>query len=322
MNMIHPRVVFMGTPEFSVASLAALLENNVNVVAVITAPDKPAGRGQKISISAVKKFALEKNLPVLQPTNLKDPIFIEELRSYQPDLQVVVAFRMLPEIVWQLPKLGTFNLHASLLPQYRGAAPINWAIINGETVSGITTFFLQQQIDTGAILFQEKLSIGSDENAGSLHDRLMDSGAKLVVKTVEAIASGSIQPVSQDDFISKEIVLHSAPKLNRENTRIDWQQPTQNVHNLIRGLSPYPSAHTTLHNNNTSIDCKILRAQPKATVDLKSPGHVETDQKTFLRVYTTDGCIDILELQLAGKQKMNIRDLLNGFKFSDGAYFV
>lgn len=320
-RMQSPKVVFMGTPEFSVASLAALLDAGIDVVGVITAPDKPAGRGQKMNMSAVKKFALEKNLPLLQPANLKDPQFIQELQSLQPDLQVVVAFRMLPEVVWQLPKLGTFNLHASLLPQYRGAAPINWAIINGETETGITTFFLQQEIDTGAILFQEKLSIGDDENAGSLHDRLMNAGASLVVKTVNAIYSGQIKPISQDKLVGLGKELKPAPKLNRENTRIDWTKSTAEVHNLIRGLSPYPAAHTSII-NGTSIDCKIFRASAHSVAHTHHPGFIVSDQKSSLRAFTSDGYVEILEIQLAGKQKMGIRDLLNGYKFTPGASFA
>lgn len=318
--MQSPKVVFMGTPEFSVASLAALLEAGFNVVGVITAPDKPAGRGQKLNMSAVKKFALEKNLPLLQPTNLKDPQFIHELQSLQPDLQVVVAFRMLPEVVWKLPNLGTFNLHASLLPQYRGAAPINWAIINGETETGITTFFLQQEIDTGAIIFQEKLSIGADENAGSLHDRLMQAGSALVVKTVKAISSGEIKPIPQENLVIQIQELKPAPKLNRENTRIDWNKSTAEVHNLIRGLSPYPAAHTTL-TNGTTMDCKIYRANAHPAAHTHHPGFIETDQKSSLHVFTSDGYMEVLEIQFAGKQKMGIRDVLNGYKFVPGASF-
>jgi methionyl-tRNA formyltransferase len=319
--MNKPNVVFMGTPEFSVATLAAMLDNGVQVVGVITAPDKPAGRGQKISMSAVKKFALEKNLPLLQPTNLKDPHFLQDLEALKPDLQVVVAFRMLPEAVWKLPKLGTFNLHASLLPQYRGAAPINWAIINGENETGITTFFLQQEIDTGAIIFQEKLPIGPDENAGSLHDRLMKAGASLVVRTVDAISNGEVKPIQQAELLSSAGLLQPAPKLHRENTRINWYQSTAVVYNLIRGLSPYPAAHTTLK-NGVSIDCKIYRAAPHVTTHPNSPGLIETDQKSYLHVFTADGYLDILELQLSGKQKMGVRDLLNGYKFIPGASFA
>lgn len=324
MNHPSPRIVFMGTPEFAVASLRALLDHGLNVVGVVTAPDKPAGRGQKLSASAVKKFGLERGIKVLQPMKLKDPDFLQELSALNADIQVVVAFRMLPESVWKMPRLGTFNLHASLLPQYRGAAPINWCLINGERETGITTFLLDQQIDTGALLEQEKVSVGPDETAGELHDRLMSAGASLVVHTVESLAAGTARPRPQ---LSQEVTgsnLKDAPKLNKENTRIDWNQPCEKIHNLVRGLSPYPAAHTTLWNGDGSspVDVKILRTRFMHQENpISRPGNIETDGKTFIRVQGADGLVELVDIQVAGKPRMPIRDLLNGFRFQPGAFF-
>ena len=249
------RIVFMGTPDFAVATLRALVENNHNIVGVITAPDKPAGRGRKIRTSAVKQYALEQGLPLLQPTNLKDQTFLSELESLQPDLQIVVAFRMLPKAVWQMPALGTFNLHASLLPEYRGAAPINWAIIKGETRTGVTTFFINEDIDTGAIIRQKEVEISKSDTAGDLHDKLMTLGSLLVIETVELISEGSVVPMEQSGAEFKP-----APKLNKENCRIDWTQPLESVYNQIRGLSPYPAAWTLLSTDKGQTECKILEA--------------------------------------------------------------
>lgn len=293
----------MGTPEFAVASLEALVENKFNVVAVITAPDKPQGRGQKLTASPVKECALKYNIPVLQPTNLKSPEFIEELRSYRANLQVVVAFRMLPEMVWAMPSIGTFNLHASLLPQYRGAAPINWAIINGEKETGVTTFFLKHEIDTGSIIFQEKEKIHEDDDVGALYERLMKIGAALVVKTVKAIEAGDYPSQPQDE--SKEI--KHAPKIFKETCEVNWNQPAESVRNFIRGLSPYPAAWTTLNG-------KVFKLfKVKSTVDGKSaPGQIDTDNKTYLRVKTSDGFISILEFQPEGKKRMSVEEFFRG----------
>lgn len=299
----------MGTPEFAVPSLEILVENKFNVVAVITAPDKPQGRGQKLAASPVKECALKHNIPVLQPTNLKAPEFMEELRSYQANLQVVVAFRMLPEIVWAMPEFGTFNLHASLLPQYRGAAPINWAIINGEKETGATTFFLKHEIDTGSIIYQEKESIHETDNVGTLYERLMHKGAGLVLKTVKAIEEGNYPAIPQD--ISAEI--KHAPKIFKETCEIKWDQPSKKVVDFIRGLSPYPAAWTTLNGKNY----KIFNSH-RSTVDSRpmtvDRGLIRTDNKTHLDIKTSDGWVSILELQPEGKKRMSIEDFFRGNK--------
>ncbi len=298
----------MGTPEFAVPSLDQLVANNWNVVAVITAPDKPKGRGQKLIPSPVKEAALKHEIPVLQPTNLKSPEFLEELRSYQADLQIVVAFRMLPEVVWAMPSLGTFNLHASLLPNYRGAAPINWAIINGEKETGVTTFFLKHEIDTGSIIYQEKVPILPEENLGDIYEKLMELGSRLVVKTVEDIAEGNVQALPQDE--SKAI--HHAPKIFKETGKINWENSAESIHNLIRGLSPYPAAWTELEGKI----CKIYQSKVVPT-DLSSiPGKTYTDEKSYLRIGTSSGQLEILELQLEGKKRMKTVDFLRGYKFS------
>ncbi|UII24453.1 methionyl-tRNA formyltransferase [Fulvivirga maritima] len=301
------RIIYMGTPEFAVPSLEILVEHQFNVVAVITAPDKPKGRGQKMTTSPVKDCAVKHNIPVLQPTNLKAPEFIEELKSYNANLQIVVAFRMLPEIVWNMPEIGTFNLHASLLPQYRGAAPINWAIINGEKETGVSTFFLQHEIDTGKIIFQEKEPIHESDTVGDLYERLMQLGSKLVLKTVEAIQSESYPQIDQDE--SQE--LKSAPKIFRETCEIKWNQPTDMVYDFIRGLSPYPAAWTEILGKNL----KVFIVE-KAPLDEKlkslAPGDYDSDNKTYLRFRTEDGAINVKELQIQGKRRMNIEDFLRG----------
>ncbi len=295
----------MGTPEFAVPSLEILIENKFNVVAVITAPDKPQGRGQKLVASPVKECALRYNIPVLQPTNLKSSAFIEELRSYQANLQVVVAFRMLPELVWSMPALGTFNLHASLLPQYRGAAPINWAIINGEKETGVTTFFLKHEIDTGGIIFQEKESITDTDDAGSLYERLMTKGGQLVLKTVKAIEAGSYPNLPQPESGA----LKHAPKIFKETCEIDWKTTSSQLRNFVRGLSPYPAAWTTLNGRNF----KIFRVtEPHGAP--ADPGSVRTDNSTYLYVATNDGWIAVEELQAEGKKRMRIGDYLKGNK--------
>lgn len=303
--MSRLRIVFMGTPEFAVPSLEKLVANRYKVVGVITAPDKPQGRGQKLTPSPVKAAALKHGLNVLQPTNLKAPEFIETLGSLDANLQVVVAFRMLPEVVWSMPPLGTFNLHASLLPQYRGAAPINWAIIRGEKETGATTFFLQHEIDTGKIIFQEKEPILDTDNAGSLYDRLMVKGADLVLRTVQAIESGNFPQIPQ--VIQGEQRL--APKIFKETCEINWNQSSVAVRNFVRGLSPYPAAWCTVGGKVFKILKVSEYAGPSA-----APGHLETDHKTYLRICTANGWISIEELQPEGKRRMTITEFFNGNK--------
>lgn len=308
------RIVFMGTPEFAVASLRALVEDGWNVVGVVTTPDKPAGRGQKMSISAVKEYALEQGLPILQPEKLKDEAFLQELKSLQADVQVIVAFRMLPEVVWNMPPKGTFNLHASLLPQYRGAAPINWAIINGEKETGVTTFFLQHEIDTGNIIMQKKTPIGDDENIGELYDRLMGIGSNAVLETMERIVAGNVQTTPQP----KSENLKPAPKLFKETCKLDFSDTVENVRNKIRGLSPYPAAWMDLTlADGTKTTMKVFEAQTDiqdGTSDEKGFGSLETDGKSFLRVKCGNGWLRLHDVQIAGKKRMNVKDLLNGIK--------
>ncbi len=303
------RIVFFGTPDFAVASLSALMEAKFNVVAVVTAPDKPAGRGQQLQSSAVKQFAETKGLPVLQPLKLKDPTFVEELKLYKPDLQVIVAFRMLPEVIWNLPPLGTFNLHGSLLPNYRGAAPIHWAVINGESETGVTTFFLQHEIDTGDLLFQESEPIHPNDTTGDVYHRLMNRGANLVVKTAQAIQSGTTKPQPQDE--SKAI--KAAPKLTRATGEVHWSQKGQEIYNLVRGMYPFPGSYTTFQGKN----CKLTKIEfhPEIIPDL-GIGIWDTDQKTYLRVGCQDGYIKILEWQMEGKKRMNIDEFLRGYNFN------
>lgn len=301
------KIVFMGTPEFAVPSLLMLVENKMNVVAVVTAPDKPQGRGQKIVSSPVKACALQHNIPVLQPAKLRSPEFLEELGSCQADLQVVVAFRMLPEVVWNMPRLGTFNLHASLLPQYRGAAPINWAIINGEKETGVTTFFLTHDIDTGRIIFQEKEPIGDDDDAGTLYERLMHKGAGLVLKTVRAIQSGNYPSVPQVQTGE----LRHAPKIFRETCEIRWDRPAKEIRNFVRGLSPYPAAWTTLHGKVYKIFRTSVTDKNEASVDA---GEWITDNKNYLYFKTGDGWISADEIQPEGKRRMTIQDFFKGNK--------
>lgn len=301
------KIIFMGTPDFAVASLKILVENNYDVVGVITATDKVAGRGNKVQMSAVKKYALSQNLNVLQPPNLKSKKFLKELKSLNADLQVVVAFRMLPAVVFDMPPLGTFNLHASLLPEYRGAAPINWAVINGDKRSGVTTFFIEQEIDTGKMIFQEEVSIDNEMNAGDLHDTLMDVGSQLVLKTVQAIESGDYPQIEQPHLEH----MRPAPKIFKETCEIKWKMRTKKVYNQIRGLSPYPAAFTFLNDHRI----KIFKTRPINYVHNMEPGHFLTDNKTFLHVATMDGFLAIEELQMAGKRKMNIEDFLRGFDF-------
>ncbi|AIM36673.1 methionyl-tRNA formyltransferase [Sphingobacterium sp. ML3W] len=304
------RIIFMGTPDFAVASLDALVQSGENIVAVVTAPDKPAGRGQKLHQSAVKVYAETHNIPVLQPIKLKDPVFLKELKGYQADLQVVVAFRMLPEVVWNMPTHGTINVHASLLPQYRGAAPINHAIINGEKVSGVSTFLLQHEIDTGNILLSEEVNIAEDDNAGILHDKLMHTGAQLLLRTVTGIKNNSLTPTAQSTLIPENELKH-APKIFKENCLIDWNNDIDSIYNLIRGLSPYPAAFTSLDNKVL----KLYNVTKEYNTVGDSPGTYKTDGKTYLKFAGNDGYINVLELQIEGKKKMEIIDFLRGYRF-------
>jgi methionyl-tRNA formyltransferase len=296
----------MGTPDFAVASLDALVQAGCNIVGVVTAPDKPAGRGMKLSGSAVKNYAVEKTLHILQPEKLKNPAFIEELRNLKADLQVVVAFRMLPEVVWNMPALGTINLHGSLLPQYRGAAPINWAIINGEKETGVTTFKLQHDIDTGNILLQERIPVGDDETATELHDKMKVTGASLIVKTVKDLSEGLLKEVPQSAIIAD--VLKHAPKIFTDTCKIDWNKSVDEIYNLIRGLSAYPGAFTYLDGKLL----KIFRAVKEKNDSVVEPGKYETDKKSFLRFAGNDGFISAKEIQLEGKKKMTIEEFLRG----------
>ncbi len=309
------RIVFMGTPDFAVASLKELVENGYNVIGVITAPDKPAGRGNLLSESAVKKYALENNLKILQPEKLKNPDFLEELKSLKADLQVVVAFRMLPEAVWNMPPFGTFNLHGSLLPQYRGAAPLNWAVMNGETKTGVTTFLLDQQIDTGKIIFKRETPIGENETVGEVHDRLMEIGAKLVVETVEAIAEGNIKPIPQEELIIGSDIKH-APKIFKEDCKINWSKETESIRNLIRGLSPYPTVWTNLVHvdSGNEIAAKIFFAERVTDYETAEPGKIKTDGKTYLKVACNKGWLKITDLQIAGRKRMKTEEFLRGFQ--------
>lgn len=308
------RIVFMGTPEFAVGILNTILKNNYEVVGVITAADKPAGRGQKIKYSAVKEYALENNLKLLQPTNLKDESFLLELKKLNANLQVVVAFRMLPEVVWKMPTLGTFNLHASLLPNYRGAAPINWAIINGETKTGVTSFFIDEKIDTGAMILSEEIEISTTENAGELHDKLMILGSDVVVKTLSLIESGKVTTTIQKDNAENK----TAYKLNKENCKIDWSKNGKEIHNLIRGLSPYPCAWTFFIDGENEWNVKIYDALFVEEEHNYLVGRIHSSKKE-LKVAVTDGFIEVKALQFPGKKKMKTIELLNGVHFSSEA---
>lgn len=308
----HLRIVFMGTPEFATASLKALVENNFRVVGVITAPDKPAGRGMKLQESAVKKYAVEKGLRVLQPEKLKNPEFLEELRSLNADLQVVVAFRMLPEVVWNMPQMGTINVHGSLLPEYRGAAPINWAIINGEKETGVTTFKLKHEIDTGDVLLQRRIEIGEEETAGELHDKMKEVGAQVLVETIKGLADGTLKEKPQQSLLENtSFGVKHAPKIFTETCKIDWNKSVQDVHNLIRGLSPYPGAFTLFQGKTL----KIYRGKKEEAETSISPSEFETDKKTYLKFACGDGYIHVKELQLEGKKKLSVEEFLRGYRF-------
>lgn len=308
------RIVFMGTPDFAVGILDTIYNSNYEIVGVITAPDKPAGRGQKVSISAVKEYALAKKLHLLQPTNLKAPEFLSELKALNANLHVVVAFRMLPEAVWKMPKLGTFNLHASLLPAYRGAAPINWAIINGETQTGVTTFFIDDKIDTGAMILRKEIGIGAQESAGELHDRLMHLGSEAVIETLALIENQKVVTTIQDENPK----VKTAYKLNKDNCKIDWTQPGQTINNLIRGLSPYPAAWTFIKDGDQEWNVKLYEATFETTTTVKPIGTIYTTKKEII-IATKDGLLKVTQLQFPGKKKMSAHELLNGHIFSEDA---
>lgn len=304
------RIIFLGTPEFAVPSLDILHKNDFNIVAVVTAPDKPSGRGLKVHESSIKKYAVDHHLPILQPTKLKDPSFIEELRSLKADIQVVVAFRMLPEAVWNMPPLGTINLHASLLPHYRGAAPVNWAVINGEKETGITTFKLQHAIDTGQIIDQKKVAIGNEETAGELHDRLMLEGAKLLLKTVQSFAEGNYQLTPQFSLSEDTHIIKPAPKIFKEDCRIDWNKNVNEIYNLIRGLSPSPAAWTVLNGKQL----KVFFGKKNPSLAFSAPGTAETDHKTYVRIACKEGWLSLTEIQWEGKKRMGVEEFLRGFR--------
>lgn len=314
------RIVYMGTPEFAVESLKRLVEGGYNVVGVITMPDKPMGRhGSVLQPSPVKAYAVSQGLKVLQPEKLKDEAFLEELRALRADLQIVVAFRMLPEAVWQMPPLGTFNLHASLLPQYRGAAPINWAVINGDTETGITTFFLKHEIDTGEIIDQVRVPIADTDNVGVVYDRLMMLGGDLVLKTVDAILAGNVKTIPQET-LSSTGPLRPAPKIFKDTCRIDWTKGVKPVYDFIRGLSPYPAAWTELCEPDSSpVTMKIYGSSKEFVEHTFAPGTILTDKKTYFKVASTDGFVHLLSVQLAGKKRMNVTDFLRGYRYSEKA---
>ena len=329
--MRKTRIVFMGTPEFAVASLDAIIKAGYTVAGVVTVADKASGRGLKVNESAVKKYAAEHNLPLLQPVSLKDPEFLSALQSWNADLFVVVAFRMLPKEVWSMPKYGTFNLHAALLPQYRGAAPINWAVINGEHFTGVTTFMINEGMDTGHIIFREQCRIEDSDNAGTIHDKLMETGSKTVLETIEAIFENKVELRLQKSFIQGSEVLKPAPKLTRELCHIDWDRPSREINNLIRGLSPYPAAYTELvAEGKEPVQLKIffgtqvtgddyMKMLAENSMEAPAPGTVLSDGRTYLAITTADGAISITDLQLAGKKRMDVKDFLIGFR-DPGSY--
>lgn len=308
------KIIFMGTPEFAVGILDTIIKSNYDVVGVITAADKPAGRGQKIKYSAVKEYALAHNLTLLQPTNLKDEAFLTELKALNANLQIVVAFRMLPKVVWEMPALGTFNLHASLLPNYRGAAPINWAIINGETKTGVTTFFIDDKIDTGAMILNSEIAIEPEENAGQLHDRLMQLGSETVIDTLKVIENGNVTTTIQEDNAE----IKTAYKLNKENCKIDWTKSGEEINNLIRGLSPYPASWCFLKDKNEELSIKIYEAKLISETHSNETGSVICSKKE-IKIAIKEGFIQLLSLQLPGKKRMQVAELLNGITFSDQA---
>lgn len=311
------RIVYMGTPEFAVLPLERLLEAGYEIAAVVTNPDKPAGRGQQLQESAVKKYARQAGLKILQPEKFRDPLFLQELAALKADLQLVVAFKMLPEVVWNMPPLGTINLHASLLPDYRGAAPINWAVMNGEKISGVTTFLLKHEIDTGHIIFQESVPIDEQMSAGDLHDRLMEVGADLLLKTVEAVERNEYPLIDQRELLQGREAIH-APKIFKEDMRIRWTEPMEVVYNHIRGLAPFPGAWTELcQGGETALTLKIFKTEKSRREEIRQPGEMATDGKRFLEVCTQDGWLRILELQLSGKKRMGVEEFLRGFRLED-----
>ena len=312
--MESPRIVFMGTPDFAVASLKALVEKDYNIVGVITAPDKPAGRGRKINTSAVKKYAESVGLNLLQPEKLRDEEFLKELKILNADLQIVVAFRMLPKVVWDMPRLGTFNLHASLLPQYRGAAPINWAVINGETKTGVTTFLLNDKIDEGSILLQQEVEIGIKDDAGVVHDKLMNTGTDLIIRTVDGLAKENLTPTLQVESDK----LNAAPKIFKEECKIDWNKDMMSIYNHIRGLSPFPGSWSKLSNGDVDTEVKILKSNFVSEDHNFDVGTIITDKKS-IKIAVNNGFLEVLELQVSGKKRMKSADLLNGYKFTETA---
>ena len=309
------KIVFLGTPDFAVESLRRLHEGGYNIVGVVTMPDKPAGRGHKLLHSPVKQYAVANGLHLMQPVKLKDPAFVDELRSLNADLFIVIAFRMLPEVVWSMPPMGTFNLHASLLPKYRGAAPINWAVINGDTETGVTTFFLKHEIDTGDILRQERIAIAPEDNVGDVHDRLMMLGADLTIDTVEHIIAGDLRPIPQDELIA-DVEPTPAPKIFKETCRIDWNQPAESVHNLVRGLSPYPAAWMTIHRDGEELTAKVFTTAISDKAATTAPGTITPDGDRLF-VAAADRMVEIKELQLAGKRRMTAAEFLRGFKLPE-----
>lgn len=308
------RIIYMGTPEFAVAPLKALVDNGFNIVAVVTGEDKPQGRGRTIKPTPVKELAVSLGIPVLQPAKLKDENFQAKLRSYKADLQIVVAFRMLPEAVWAMPKLGTFNLHTAILPQYRGAAPINWAVINGETKTGVTTFMLDHDIDTGGIMLKHEVDILPEDNAGTLHDKLMVVGADLVVKTVEMILSGNVKTIPQSELIKPGTILKPAPKIFKEDCRLDFSKDGITIKNLVRGLSPYPTAFTTLKIKDKDMSLKVFAVDFEPSKGVTETGKVLTDNKSFIKISCSDGYVQLLDIQLEGKKRMGVVDFLRGVK--------
>ena len=315
MNKNSLRIVYMGTPDFAVAPLDALIQAGCNIVGVVTNPDKPAGRGQKIQESAVKKYALEKELHILQPEKFRNEEFLAQLEALNADLQVVVAFKMLPELVWNMPKYGTLNLHASLLPHYRGAAPINWSIMNGDKQTGVSTFLLQKEIDTGNVIFQEKITINENDNLEVIHDRLMETGSDLVVKTVRAIEKEDYPQIPQEDLVTEGEILKIAPKIFKPDCKINWTAEIENIHNHIRGLSPYPAAWTEFYDtNDKTIAVKIYAANKEFDTHSQAIGSLSTDKKTFLKVAVNGGFLNLISIQMAGKKRMLIQDFLRGFQ--------
>jgi len=311
------RVIFFGTPDFAVASLDILMKNGYDVACIVTVPDKPAGRGLELKFSAVKEYALSKNISVLQPENLKSEEFLNQLKELNPNLGIVVAFRKLPKEVWSFPSLGTFNLHASLLPHYRGAAPINWTIINGEKESGVTTFFLDDEIDTGKIILRAKENVREDDCAGDLYERLMKDGADLVLKTVRAIESGNYTPEDQSSFLKPNEKIKTAPKIFKDDCRINWKQKAEDVYDLIRGLSPSPTAWTEIKKENEILSLKIFQTSKEIFEHQNETGSIQTDGKSFVKIAVKEGFINLTELQLAGRKKMNIEEFLRGFSFEE-----